>query len=70
MAKTLIDFRAEKGLYLKDLAEFLGLSESEFMLIENSGIIPEDIKEKLIFTVLPIVAICDSILYSVLETIF
>lgn len=48
MAKTLIDFRAEKGLYLKDVAETIGITEEEFSKAESSGSIPDYITQKLI----------------------
>ena len=35
MAKTLIQFRAEKGLYLKDVAETIDISEEELSKIET-----------------------------------
>ena len=48
MAKTLIDFRAEKGLYLKDVAETIDISEEELTKIETLNGIPDYIEEKLI----------------------
>lgn len=48
MAKTLIDFRAEKGLYLKDVAETIGITEEELSKAETSGNIPDYITQKLI----------------------
>ena len=48
MAKTLIDFRAEKGLYLKDVAEKIGVTEEELTKIETLNGIPDYIAEKLI----------------------
>lgn len=48
MAKTLIDFRAEKGLYLKDVAETIDISEEELTKIETLNGIPDYIVEKLI----------------------
>ncbi len=48
MTKTLADFRAEKGLYLKDLAETLEMTEDEFRAIEESGVVPEEIGQRLI----------------------
>lgn len=48
MAKTLIDFRAEQGLYLKDLATILEMSEDELRAVEESGIVPAEIGQKLI----------------------
>lgn len=48
MAKTLIQFRAEKGLYLKDVAETIDISEEELSKIETLNGIPDYIVEKLI----------------------
>ncbi len=48
MAKTLIDFRAEKGLYLKDLAEALGISEDELRAVEQSGAVPAELGQRII----------------------
>ncbi len=48
MAKTLVDFRAEKSLYLKDLAEVLEMTEDELRAVEESGIVPEEIRQRLI----------------------
>ena len=48
MAKTLVDFRAEQGLYLKDLATILEISEDELRTIEESGTVPAEIEQKLI----------------------
>ncbi len=48
MAKTLIDFRAEKGLYLKDIAEKTGISEDELRAVEQSGTVPPRIAKILI----------------------
>ena len=48
MAKTLIDFRAEKGLYLKDVAETIGITEEELSKAESSGNTPDYITQKLI----------------------
>ncbi len=48
MAKTLVDFRAEKGLYLKDLAETLEMTEEELRAIEETGLVPEEIGQRLI----------------------
>ena len=42
MAKTLVDFRAEQGLYLKDLAAILEISEDELRTIEASGTVPAE----------------------------
>ena len=50
MAKTLIDLRAEKGLYLKDVAENTGIPEEELATIEQSGKVPPDIAQILIDT--------------------
>ncbi len=46
--KTLLDFRAEKGLYIKDVAEKIGVDESELQEIENSGLVPDEIAERLV----------------------
>lgn len=48
MAKTLIDFRAEKGLYLKDVAEAIGVPEDELMAIEQSGTVPAEVGQRII----------------------
>lgn len=48
MAKTLVDFRAEKGLYLKDVAAETGISEEELKAVEESGTVPPHIAQKLI----------------------
>lgn len=48
MAKTLVDFRAEKGLYLKDLATVLQMTEDELRAIEESGFVPEELGQRLI----------------------
>lgn len=48
MAKTLVDFRAEQGLYLKDLAAILEISEEELRAIEESGAVPAEIGQRLI----------------------
>ncbi len=48
MAKTLIDFRAEYGLYLKDIAEKTGIPEEELMAVEQSGTVPPHIASILI----------------------
>lgn len=48
MAKTLIQFRAEKGLYLKDVAEAIDISEEELSKIETLNGLPDYIVEKLI----------------------
>lgn len=48
MARTLVDFRNEKGMSLKALAEVLEMTESELYVIEESGAVPEEVKERLI----------------------
>lgn len=48
MAKTLVDFRAEKGLYLKDLATALEMTEDELRAVEESGTVPEELGQRLI----------------------
>lgn len=48
MAKTLVDFRAEKGLYLKDIATETGVPEEELKAIEESGVMPGSVATKLI----------------------
>lgn len=48
MAKTLVEFRAEKGLYLKDVAEAINVPEEELSKIEALNGTPEYIAEKLI----------------------
>lgn len=48
MAKTLIDFRAEHSLYLKDVAEKTGIPEDELRTIEASGKVPPEIADILI----------------------
>ncbi len=48
MAKTLIDFRAEKGLYLKDVAEKTGIPEDELRAIEASGTMPTELGQRII----------------------
>lgn len=48
MAKTFTDFRAEKGLYLKDVAEKTGIPEDELRAVEQSGTIPPEIAKILI----------------------
>lgn len=48
MAKTLIDFRAEKGLYLKDVATALEMSEDELRAVEKSGALPEELGQRII----------------------
>lgn len=48
MAKTLVDLRAEKGLYLKDVATEIGVPEEELKAIEESGIMPDSVATKLV----------------------
>lgn len=48
MAKTLVDFRAEKGLYLKDVAEKTGIPEDELIAVEQSGTVPAELGQKII----------------------
>lgn len=48
IGKTLSEFRAENGLYLKDVAEKIGVSENELQLIEDSNLVPSEIAEKLV----------------------
>lgn len=48
MAKTLVDFRAEKGLYLKDVAEAIDISQEELSQVEKLNSVPDYIVEKLI----------------------
>lgn len=48
MAKTLVDFRAEKGLYLKDVAAETGIPEEELKAVEESGTVPPHIAQTLI----------------------
>lgn len=48
MGKTLSEFRAENGLFLKDVAEKIGVSENELKLIEESNLVPNEIAEKLV----------------------
>ena len=48
MAKTLLDLRIEKGLYLKDVSEKTGIPEEELRAVEESGTVPPDIAEILI----------------------
>lgn len=50
MAKTLVDFRAEKGLYLKDVAAETGIPEEELRAVEASGMVPPHIAQILIDT--------------------
>lgn len=46
--KTLSEFRAEYGLYLKDIAEKIGVSEEELQSVEDSNLVPNEIAEKLV----------------------
>ena len=46
--KTLGEFRAENGLYLKDVAEKIGVDEARLQEIEDSYLVPDDIAEKLV----------------------
>ncbi|MBO5943706.1 MAG: helix-turn-helix domain-containing protein [Clostridia bacterium] len=48
MGKTLGEFRAEQGLYLKDVAEKIGISEEELQTIEDSYLVPDEIANKLV----------------------
>lgn len=48
IGKTLGEFRAEQGLYLKDVAEKIGVSEEELQVIEDSYLVPDEIAEKLV----------------------
>lgn len=48
MGKTLGEFRAERGLYLKDVAEKIGVSEEELQSVEDSYLVPDEIAEKLV----------------------
>ena len=48
MGKTLGEFRAERGLYLKDVAEKIGVSEEELQAVEDSYLVPDEIAEKLV----------------------
>lgn len=48
MGKTLAEFRAERGLYLKDVAEKIGVSEEELQAVEDSYLVPDEIAEKLV----------------------
>ena len=48
MGKTLGEFRAERGLYLKDVAEKIGVSEEELQFVEDSYLVPDEIAEKLV----------------------
>lgn len=46
--KTLGEFRAENGLYLKDVAEKIGVDEARLQEIEDSYLVPDEIAEKLV----------------------
>ena len=48
MGKTLGEFRAENGLYLKDISEKIGVSEDELQSIEDSNLVPYEIAERLV----------------------
>lgn len=48
MGKTLGEFRAEQGLYLKDVAEKIGVSEEELQAVEDSYLVPDEIANKLV----------------------
>lgn len=48
IGKTLGEFRAEHGLYLKDVAEKIGVSEEELQAVEDSYLVPDEIAEKLV----------------------
>lgn len=48
IGKTLGEFRAEQGLYLKDVAEKIGVSEEELQVIEDSYLVPDEIANKLV----------------------
>ena len=48
IGKTLSEFRAEKGLFLKDVAEKIGVSEEELQQIEESDLVPDEIANKLV----------------------
>ena len=48
IGKTLGEFRAERGLYLKDVAEKIGVSEDELQSVEDSYLVPDEIAEKLV----------------------
>lgn len=48
IGKTLSEFRAEHGLYLKDVAEKIGVDENELQEIENSGLVPDEIANRLV----------------------
>ncbi len=48
MSKTLTDFRAERGLYLKDVVEAIGVPFEELQAVENAGAMPPHIAEKIV----------------------
>ncbi len=48
MSKTLTDFRAERGLYLKDVAEAIAVPLEELQAVDNGGAMPPHIAEKLV----------------------
>ena len=48
IGKTLSEFRAEYGLYLKDIAEKIGVSEEELQSVEDSNLVPNEIAERLV----------------------
>lgn len=48
VGKSLSEFRAEKGLYIKDIAEKIGVDEDELKEIEESGFVPEETADKLV----------------------
>ncbi len=48
MSKTLTEFRAERGLYLKDVAEAIDVPIEELQAVENGGAMPPHIAEKLV----------------------
>ncbi|MBQ4571737.1 MAG: transcriptional regulator [Clostridia bacterium] len=47
VGKTLAEFRAENGLYLKDVAEKIGVDDSKLQEIEDSGLVPSEIAKKI-----------------------
>ena len=48
IGKTLSEFRAEKGLFLKDVSEKIGVSEEELQAIEDSYLVPDEIANRLV----------------------
>lgn len=48
IGKTLSEFRAEHGLFLKDVADKIGVSEEELQEIEETNLVPDEIANKLI----------------------